>query len=100
MRRAAVHILRWIAGGVVYGLLEILWRGHTHWSMILLAAVLCIPLDLCNNYLPWEWPLWIQAVLGGLTITAAELLAGTVIVLFDWMDYWIGGGERPRYKII
>ena len=138
MRRVLDHILRWIAGGAVYGLLEILWRGHTHWSMILLAAVLCIPLDLCNNYLPWEWPLWIQAVLGGLTITAAELLAGlalniwlglgvwdysrmpgnlwgqicpqfsalwcllagTVIVLFDWMDYWIGGGERPRYRLI
>ena len=138
MRRVLNHILRWIAGGAVYGLLEILWRGHTHWTMVLLAAVLCIPLDLANNRIPWDTPLWIQAILGGLTITAAELLAGlvlnvwlglgvwdysqqwgnlwgqicpqfttlwcllagAVIVLFDWMDYWIGAGERPRYKII
>lgn len=138
MRREAVHILRWIAGGALYGLLEILWRGHTHWTMVLLAAVLCIPLDLANNYLPWEWPLWLQSVLGGLTVTVAELvaglvlniwlglgiwdytaqwgnlwgqicpaytalwclLAGAMIVLFDYMDYWLGGGERPHYILI
>ena len=28
------------------------------------------------------------------------LLAGTVIVLFDWMDSWLGDGERPRYKLL
>ena len=27
------HVLRWLSGGVLYGLLEVLWRGHTHWTM-------------------------------------------------------------------
>ena len=137
MRRVLNHILRWAAGGLLYGLLEILWRGYTHWSMIALAAVLCIPLDLANNRIPWEMPLALQALIGGLTITAAELvaglvlnvwlglgvwdysglwgnlwgqicpeytalwclLAGVMIVVFDWLDYWCGG-ERPHYKLL
>ena len=60
------HIVRWVFGGFLYGLLEILWRGYTHWTMMLLAAVLCIPLDLANEHMPWDLPLWMQAVIGGL----------------------------------
>ena len=106
--------------------------------MLLLAALLCVPLDLANEHIPWEWPLWAQAVAGGTVITAAEfvaglvlniwlglgvwdysglpcnllgqicpqfwavwcLLAGPVIVAFDWLCYWMDGGERPRYRFI
>ena len=74
--KASAHLIRWAMGGVLYGLLEILWRGHTHWTMMLLAAILCIPLDIANEHIPWEFPLWLQAVLGGTAITAAELAAG------------------------
>lgn len=28
------------------------------------------------------------------------LLVGPVIVSFDWLDCWLCGGERPRYKIV
>ena len=38
----------------------------------------------------------------GLWLGAAALwclLAGVMIVVFDWLDYWCGG-ERPRYKLI
>jgi hypothetical protein len=35
----------WVAviGGAGYSFLEILWRGHTHWSMALAGGV-CLPL--------------------------------------------------------
>lgn len=131
------HLVRWLCGGMLYGLLEIVWRGYTHWTMMLLAAMLCIPLDLANECFPWEFPLWTQAILGGLAITAGELLAGLVlniwleldiwdysrlwgnflgqicplyaglwcllagpvIVAFDWLDYWLCGGEKPHYRL-
>ena len=132
------HALPGNIGGVLYGLLETFWRGHTHWTMMVLAAALCVPMDMVNEHMPWELPLWVQAVLGGLAITAGELvagvvlnlwlgpgiwnysdqwgnllgqicplyaalwclLAGPVIVGFDWLDYWLCGGERPRYQIL
>jgi len=68
------HILRWVLGGMLYGLLEIVWRGYTHWTMMLLAALLCVPLDILNETaLPWETPLWAQAVIGG---TDPQCMAG------------------------
>lgn len=132
------HILRWITGGILYGILEVTWRGYTHWTMLVLAAVLCIPLDITNEHIPWDMPLLLQALLGGLTITVAELLAGLVlniwlglgvwdysdqwgnlwgqvcpqytalwcllagpvIVMFDWLDYWLCRGDRPYYILV
>lgn len=92
------HVIRWMCGGVLYGLLETFWRGHTHWTMMVLAAVLCIPLDVANEHMPWSLPLAVQAVLGGLTITAGELLAGLVLNvwlglnIWDYSGQWIMGG--------
>ena len=40
------HVVRWLCGGVLYGLLEVIWRGHTHWTMMALAAALCVPLEI------------------------------------------------------
>lgn len=133
--KAYSHVLRWCVGGCLYGLLEIAWRGHTHWTMIVLAAFLCIPLDIVNDHMPWELPLYVQSIIGGLTITAMEfatglivnvwlgwgvwdysnqvgnimgqvcplytllwcVLAAPVIVVFDWLEYKLCGGERPHY---
>ena len=88
MRRLLNHVLRWAAGGLLYGLLEIIHHGYTHWPMILLAAILCVPLDLANNHIPWEMPLVLQALLGGLTITAAELLAGLMLNIWLGLGIW------------
>lgn len=88
MRKACSHVLRWLAGGLLYGLLEVIFRGHTHWTMILLTAVLCIPLDIANEHIPWEIPLWLQAVLGGLVITAGELIAGLLLNVWLGLGVW------------
>lgn len=83
------HAIRWAVGGCAYMLLELCWRGHTHWTMGLLAAVLCIPLDLANEYIiPWETPLWMQAIFGGLTVTGAELCAGLVLNVWLGLGIW------------
>ena len=63
--KVSAHILRWVFGGCLYGLLEIAWRGYTHWTMVLLAAFLCIPLDIANEHIPWDMSLPLQGVLVG-----------------------------------
>ena len=88
MCKISGHIVRWMFGGVLYGFLEVAWRGHTHWTMMLLAAALCVPLDLANEHYPWELPLWAQAVLGGLCITGGELAAGLVLNVWLGLGIW------------
>ncbi len=64
-------------GGILYGLLEILWRRHTHWSMILTGGI-CFtilyrifrPLTVCS--------LWLKCCIGSTVITITELLSGFV----------------------
>ena len=88
MRHWTNHVVRWVVGGLLYGWLEILYRGCTHWTMILLAALLCIPLDVANEYMPWEWPIWVQGIVGGSVITAAEFVAGCVLNLWLGLGIW------------
>ena len=33
------YVLIYAAGGLLYGLIEILWRGWTHWSMVLCGGL-------------------------------------------------------------
>ena len=82
------HLPRWMLGGLLYGALETCWRGYTHWTMVLLAAALCIPLDLANERMSWALPLCLQALLGGLAITAGELAAGLVLNVWLELGIW------------
>ena len=83
------RICGWGFCGVLYGALEILWRGRTHWTMLVLAAALSVPLDIANDtVIPWETPLWLQAVIGGSIITAAEFAVGCVVNLWLGWDVW------------
>ena len=88
MRHVLNHLIRWFISGVLYGGLEILYRGYTHWTMIVLAALLCVPLDIANEHIPWDWPLWVQGIVGGSVITAAEFGAGCVLNLWLGLGIW------------
>ena len=68
-------LLLFFGGALGYGLLELGWRGYTHWSM-LLAGGLCF---CALNYLDIQLPDcgdWHKAWLGALIITTVELICG------------------------
>lgn len=102
------HWPRWLLGGLLYGFLEIAYRGYTHWKMMLLAALLCVPLDIANEHMPWHLPLVCQGVLGGLVITAAELLAGLLLNcwlglgIWDYSGIWgnLWGQICPQFALL
>ena len=88
MRNLLRSLLLCLIGGVVYCLIEYLWRGYTHWAMLPLAALLSLPLDQINERMDWDTPIWLQAILGGLGITAAELAAGLVLNVWLGLQVW------------
>lgn len=72
------------AGAVGYGGLEILYRGYTHWTMAVTGGV-CLLLLCTIAARLGDKPLWLQAALGGLCITATEFCVGLVVnVWLDW----------------
>ena len=88
MKRWQKALILSLMGGDLYCMVELIWRGHTHWSMFLLAAVLSLPLDLANEHMAWERPLWLQALMGGGVITLAELGAGLILNVWLKLDIW------------
>ena len=51
-------------GGLLYILIELIWRGRSHWTMFLLGGICFIYLGLINEVLPWSMPLWQQILIG------------------------------------
>ena len=73
-------------GGLLYILIELIWRGRSHWTMFLLGGICFIYLGLINEVLPWSMPLWQQILIGAIGITILEFLTGCVV------NRWLGWG--------
>lgn len=82
------HIIMFLFGAYAYGLIEVLWRGYTHWSMAIAGGVCFLLLHGLNRRLIGKVSYLSRCILGGLTVTAVELIAGVVLNLWWKLDVW------------
>lgn len=87
-RRPSEAILCGCVGGAAYYTVELVWRGHSHWTMALLGGVLFLILGDMEQRLGKDTPLWFKAILGGAIVTAFELSAGIWINLIFGFQVW------------
>ncbi len=90
LRRTAVLFA---VGAVGYCLLEILWRGHTHWSMGLAGGVCLVGLYVLHRRMV-RFSLPVQAAAGAALITAVEFAVGCVVNLLLGWNVWDYSGWR------
>lgn len=65
-----------LIGGGGYCLIELMWRGRTHYSMFFAGAIVLSTFYFISvNY---NMPFWQKCVLGMVIITAIELIFGIV----------------------
>ena len=89
-----LSMLLWFWGGTVYFLLEVAWKTVTgkpesiSWTMLALAILLTAAVERCGYQLPWEVPLWLQALACAALVTAAELAAGLILNVWLGMGVW------------
>lgn len=67
-----------LTGGGMYSMLEILWRGYTHWTMAVTGG-LCLALLHGLNRLCARWALVFRCLLGTAIITTIELAVGLIV---------------------
>ena len=82
------HIALAITGGLLYILIETLWRGYSHWTMFVLGGMCFLALGLINEVMPWDTPLWKQVLIGACLITGLEFLTGCIVNLWLGWDVW------------
>ena len=72
--------------GTLYYFIEILWRGHSHWTMWLLGGFLasCV-IGNINETLTEDMSLLYQGFISALGVTLAEFIVGLIInALLGW----------------
>ncbi len=88
MKQLCKLIFLFVVGGILYAVIEILWRGYTHWTMAILGGMCFLVCGGLNEWLSWDTPLWIQALICCMAITAAELVAGLVLNVWLGLNIW------------
>jgi len=81
------EILVFAVGAGAYGLIEILFRGHTHWSMLITGGACCLTFYLILDRLMSMNLVW-AAFTGALIITCYEFFVGLIVNVRFGMAVW------------
>lgn len=73
--------------GLMYVTIELLYRGHTHYSMFVVGGICGVFIGLINDNTP-DMPLLPQCVLGAVIITVIELLTGLFLNVYLGLNVW------------
>ena len=87
MKKLLVHIPIAVIGGLAYMGIEILWRGHTHWSMGVLGGLCFVLIGLLDEWFEHP-PLLLQMAQGAAIVTALELITGIIVNIHLGWDVW------------
>ena len=81
-------LVLWGVGGLIYVIMEYLFRGHSHWTMFIVGGLCFLLLGAINEIIPWEMPIWQQAIIGAVIVTAVEFISGCIINLWLGWNVW------------
>lgn len=79
MKQLLKNMILCCVGGALYILIELTWRGHTHWTMFILGGICFYYIGLINEEFAWKMSLIKQMLIGAVAITALELLFGVIV---------------------
>ena len=73
--------------GLIYIIIELLYRGHTHYSMFIVGGICGVLIGLINDNTP-DMPRLPQCILGAIIITIIELLTGLFLNVYLGLNVW------------
>lgn len=88
MKQLIKYLFLWLVGGLIYINIELLFRGHSHWTMFILGGICFVLLGLINQIIPWDMALWQQIIIGDVIVTIMEFLTGCIVNLWLGWDVW------------
>ena len=91
MQRAKNVFLIFFIGFSLYPIIEILWRGYTHWTMSFIGGIGLIILYNINGMMHrrrGNYSLMLNSLAAASAITALELISGIIINKFFMFEIW------------
>ena len=86
-RRIKKYPLLFLIGAVGYGAIEMIWRGYTHWSMMIAGGLCFILFSIVSERMSGHHIL-LQATICALGVTAIEFVFGVVFNIWLRMGVW------------
>ena len=87
MKSFKKYALFFVIGAIGYAAVEIIWRGHTHWSMML-AGGLCLMLFSVVAERLRNKNVLTKAVVCAAVVTVVELVFGIIFNIWLKMNVW------------
>ncbi len=87
MKKSAELILIFSLGAILYNLIEVLFRGFTHWSMSIAGGIAVLIIYVIDVKLK-NRSFLLRCLIGCLTITVIEFTVGCIVNLWLKMDVW------------
>lgn len=75
------------AGALGYALLELLWRGYTHWTMVVTGGV-CFLIIYKTNLKLNKKSILLKSFIGAGVVTSIELIVGSIVNLELKWNVW------------
>ena len=88
MKQLYKYLVLSILGGLIYAGIEILWRGYTHPSMVILGGVCFVIIGLLNEFYTWKMALISQMFISAIIITVLEFITGSIVNLWLNLGVW------------
>jgi len=96
--RIISNLLLFCFGGFVYYLIEVIYRGHSHWSMYILGGLCFLVMGSVNKVLPWSMGLIQQVLIAALATTVMEFIAG--LILNVWWRWGIWDYSNTPFNLL
>ena len=80
-------LMKFLLGGVGYGLIELMWRGRTHVSMVLTGGACLVAICAVNEKMRGK-NIFLRAAVCAAAITAAEFAVGMVVNRWLHLSVW------------
>lgn len=88
MNKVVKELVLYLIGGYCYTVVEILFRGRSHWSMAIVGGLCFVLIGGLNNWFPWNWSILRQMAISAVIVTIIEFFAGIVLNLVLKWNVW------------
>lgn len=82
------HLILCLSGGIVYCLIELMWRGHTNWTMGLVGGICFVLIGELNELFSFDMSVLLQMFISCNIITLIEFVAGVILNIWLKLNIW------------
>jgi len=88
MKKMFEYVILLIYGGVIYYFIELVYRGYSHYAMILVGGLCFICIGLLNELYTYKMSLIKQMIISSVIVTAIEFAAGVILNIWLKLNIW------------